>query len=79
MYCVKCKTKTESEDVQTVTSKNGRPMARGRCVVCGKIKTQFVKGLVVDGGDHVGSLNSFTSNIKLPWTKFPGEMHLPGQ
>ena len=78
MYCVKCKTKTESEDVHTVTSKNGRPMARGRCVVCGKNKTQFIKGLVVDGGDLVGSLNSLTSNIKLPWTKFPGEMHLPG-
>jgi hypothetical protein len=77
IYCVKCKTKTESEDVQTVTSKNGRPMARGRCAVCGKNKTQFVKGLV-DGGDLVSSMNSLTSSIKLPWTKFPGEMHLPG-
>jgi hypothetical protein len=30
------------------------------------------------GGDLVSSLNSVTSNIKLPWAKFPGEMHLPG-
>jgi len=74
MYCVKCKTKTETKDVQNVTSENGRPMVRGICVVCGKTKTQFV----AKGGDLVSSLNSLTSNIQLPWAKFPGEMHLPG-
>src|ERR1043165_6333334 len=31
-----------------------------------------------NGGDLVSSLNSATRNIKLPWAKFPGEMHLPG-
>ena len=41
-------------------------------------KTQFVKGPASRGGDLVSSLNSITSNIKLPWAKFPGEMHLPG-
>src|SRR6218665_3714355 len=30
------------------------------------------------GGDLVGSHNSVTKNIKLPWARFPGEMHLPG-
>jgi hypothetical protein len=30
------------------------------------------------GGDLVSSLNSVTSNIKLPWAKFSGEMHLTG-
>jgi hypothetical protein len=30
------------------------------------------------GGDLVSSLNSATSSIKLPWAKYPGEMHLPG-
>ena len=29
------------------------------------------------GGDLASSLNNFTRNIKLPWAKFPGEMHLP--
>jgi hypothetical protein len=29
-------------------------------------------------GDFVNSLNSATSNIKLPWGKYPGELHLPG-
>ena len=78
MYCVKCKSKTETKDVQNIVSKNGRPMLRGICVVCGKTKTQFVKAAAVDGGDLVSSLNSLTSNVTLPWGKFPGEMHLPG-
>ena len=30
------------------------------------------------GGDLVGSLNSVTKNIKLPWARIPGEPHLPG-
>src|SRR6218665_757219 len=51
-------------------------MLRGICTVCGKIKTQFVKDAKV--GDVVGSLNSVTKNIKLPWARFPGELHLPG-
>ena len=74
MYCVKCKTKTETKDVQNVTSVNDRPMVRGICAVCGKTNTQFV----AKGGDLVSSLNSLTSSIQLPWAKFPGEMHLPG-
>jgi hypothetical protein len=37
-----------------------------------------MKGTPSHGGDLVSSLNSITSNIKLPWAKFPGEMHLPG-
>ena len=31
-----------------------------------------------NGGDLVSSPTSKTSNIKLPWAKYPGEMHLPG-
>jgi hypothetical protein len=30
------------------------------------------------GGDLVGELNRMTKNIKLPFQKFEGEMHLPG-
>ncbi len=26
----------------------------------------------------MSSLNSVTSEIKLPWVRFPGEMHIPG-
>src|SRR6218665_2925443 len=75
MYCVKCKKQTETKDMQNSMSKNGRPIIRGACTVCGTTKTQFVKA---KGGDLVGSLNMLTSNTKLPWGKFPCEMHLPG-
>lgn len=96
MYCVKCKRHTETNDIQNVVSKNGRPMLRGVCDICDKIKTQFISrtavnlsstpgsvaskkgGDLVSGGDFVNSLNSVTSSIKLPWAKYPGEMHLPG-
>ena len=77
LYCVKCKSKTETTDIQNATSKNGRPMLRGKCAICGTTKTQFVKSSK-SGGDLVSSLNSVTSNIKLPWAKYPGEMHIPG-
>jgi protein-arginine kinase activator protein McsA len=76
MYCLKCEAKTETIDVQNITSKNGRPMLKGICSVCRRYKTQFVKA--EHGGDLVSSLNSVTSNIKLPWAKFKGEVHLPG-
>ena len=76
MYCVKCKATTETKDFQNAMSKNGRPMLKGICAVCGITKTQFT--ISNRGGDLVSSLNSITSNIKLPWAKFPGEMHLPG-
>jgi len=39
-------------------------------------KTQFVKKS--QGGDLVSSLNSVTKNIRLPWSRFAGEMHFPG-
>jgi len=76
MYCVKCKSKTESIDLQRAVSKNGRHMLRGKCAVCKTTKTQFVS--MKNGGDLVSLLTSKTSNIKLPWAKYPGEMHLPG-
>jgi len=75
-YCVKCKRKTETRDLLNVRSKNDRPMLRGICTECCTTKTQFVKE--TKGGDLVGSLNSVTKNIKLPWARFPGELHLPG-
>lgn len=80
IYCVKCKARTETKDVQNVLSANNRPMLKGICVVCGKVKTKFVAGARdrTEGGDLVSSLNKITSKIKLPWATFPGEMHLPG-
>ena len=39
-------------------------------------KKKFVS--TTKGGDLTNSINKFTSKLKLPWAKFPGEMHLPG-
>jgi len=51
-------------------------MIRGKCEHCGSTKTRFTR--VQKGGDVVSSLNAVTSRVKLPWSRFPGEMHLPG-
>ena len=76
MYCVKCRRQTESLNVEKIIAKNGRSMLRGTCKICEKTKTRFIASNA--GGDLVDSLNSVTRNIKLPWAKYPGEMHLPG-
>ena len=34
IYCVKCKAKTDSTDVEVVKMKNGQPGTRARCAVC---------------------------------------------
>ena len=43
MYCVKCKKATDTLDVQFVVSKSRRNMKRGKCMICGTTKTQFIK------------------------------------
>ena len=52
--------------MQFDVSKNGRNMKRGRCVICGTTKTQFIKAQ--KGGSL---LNKFINTL-------PVEMHLPG-
>ena len=68
MYCLKCRRVTETENITTATSKNGRLMKRGQCITCGKkTKTQFIKR------DATG--RSFPNTLV---NKLPFEMHLPG-
>src|SRR5580692_11471449 len=43
MYCVKCKRKTESNNISEVKTKNDRRMLKSICSVCGAIKSSFVK------------------------------------
>ena len=38
IYCVKCRAKTASRDIETITMKNGRPSVRSICVDCGTKK-----------------------------------------
>ena len=38
IYCVECKAKIASQDIEAVTMKNGRPATRAVCVDCGTRK-----------------------------------------
>jgi hypothetical protein len=41
-YCVKCKATRKMVDGQVVTTKNGRPAAKGKCPVCGTTMMKFL-------------------------------------
>ena len=77
-YCVKCRKMTKTTEVQNDVSKNDRKIVRGMCVKCGLKKSRFIRDKVQKGRDFVNSLNAFTGRVKLPWERFSGEMHLPG-
>ena len=67
MYCLKCRRVTETENIPTAMSKNGRIMRRSQCITCGKTKTRFIKRDAT-GGSFLNTLVS----------KLPFKMHLPG-
>ena len=66
---------TATADARYTVSRNNSRMLRGRCRSCKRTKTRFI---TQKGGDIVNTINTVTGRIKLPWSKFPGEMHLPG-
>ena len=66
MYCIKCKKGTNTSNVQFAVSKNGRNMKRGKCVICGTTKTQFIKA------------QKGVSLLNKPINNLPFEMHIPG-
>ncbi len=41
-YCVKCRTKTPSQNPSMSMAKNGRPMVKSTCSRCGTSKSSFV-------------------------------------
>ena len=43
MYCLKCRRVTETENISTATSRNGRLMRRGQCITCGILKLNLLK------------------------------------
>ncbi len=43
IYCFKCKTHTETRELEAVVMKNGRPATRGLCVNCGSKKNKIGK------------------------------------
>ena len=65
IYCVRCKRKTETRNLQETMTSNGRRRKTGICTVCGSKKSQFIatKG--------AGFINKMINRL-------PVEMHLPG-
>ena len=42
MYCVKCKSNTNTVNIKHVITKNKRYMKQGICTLCGIQKSQFI-------------------------------------
>ena len=71
MYCLKCKSKTNSNNIQEVLSKNGRLMLSATCNICGRKKSQFV----AKNKSGEGIFNDILSKVG----NTVGEMHLPSK
>ena len=72
LYCVKCKKKTETNNMTRVMSKNNRPMLKGTCTVCGKKKASFVSNISNTSNKSGGgfNLNSLVNNLPLELHQF---------
>jgi len=67
MYCLKCKKKTETLDINQVTTKNNRSMLKGVCSACGSKKSQFVAHGTTGKGF---SFNSLVNNLPIELHQF---------
>ena len=61
IYCLKCKTKTDTLEIKQIKSKNNRLMLQGKCVLCGSTKSRFISAKQKGKG----------------WTDLPFELHPP--
>lgn len=43
IYCLKCKTKTDTKNIKQSITKNNKKMLQGNCSICNCKKSQFVK------------------------------------
>ena len=64
IFCVNCEDKSETENIETGETKNGKRCIKGLCAICGCKKILL---LGKHGGDFVNFIN----------TLIPGEKHLP--
>jgi len=42
IYCVKCKKRTNTNNITSVITKNNRTALTGQCEICGKTKYKFI-------------------------------------
>ena len=73
IYCLKCKQKTGTKDIEQVKTKNNRNMLKGICLVCGSKKSCFARTSSVEFVKNVKGEGVVDTLIdKMP------EMHMPG-
>ena len=53
LYCVKCKTRTSTNDMMTVTTKNNRAALTGKCATCGVKKFKFISAKGIKKSEEV--------------------------
>lgn len=72
MYCLKCKGRTESVNVQVTVTRNNRKRMTASCKVCGRTKSRFVANKSGQGvfNDVLAKLGS---ELHLPASR--GEQH----
>ena len=75
IYCLKCKQKTETIEVQSVQSKNGREMIKGNCSICGTKKSVFISSSIkkkpqktIKGRGF--SLNNLINNLPIEFHQY---------
>ena len=68
MYCLKCKKKTESLNLEKRITTNNRSLLFSTCAICGKKKTQFISNK-----SGKGVFNNILSTVG----NTMGEFHLP--
>ena len=69
IYCLKCKTKTETNSTIQSKTKNNRDVVKGVCSVCGKNKSVFVTALRPPTGKGF-SLNNLINSLPIEFHQF---------
>ena len=81
IYCLKCKTKTETKEVSQSYSKNNKLMLKGKCVLCGSNKIKFISSNIngegmpsatVQGTSMADEIINNMPEIHLPFHNFIG-------
>ena len=77
-YYVKCRAKTDDVLPQPAVTKNGRPMIKSQCRVCGKRMSRFISKAQSRNSELLGcSLGSLFGRVTAPVTKEEAKKLLP--
>ena len=74
IYCLKCKTKTDTLEIEQSKSRNNRLMLQGKCALCGTTKSRFIsakegKGIADKIIDKMPEMHLPFHNYTGPFTK----------